>query len=91
MQSIMQTQKRCYLTESTVALEKHHVMNGTGLRGKAEKHGLWVWLSADMHRWIHNTPDGRKRARQMKAEAQRVFEETHTHAEWMALFHKNYL
>lgn len=91
MQSVMQKQKRCYLTNSTVGLEKHHVMNGTGLRDKAEKYGLWVWLTADMHRWIHNTPDGRKYAYTLKAEAQRVFEQTHTRAEWMANFHKNYI
>ena len=90
MQSIMQKQERCYLTDSTTGLDKHHIMNGA-YRDKAEKYGLWVWLRHDVHMWLHQTPQGAKYARELKQQAQREFEKTHTRAEWLTLFHRNYL
>lgn len=71
-------------------MDKHHIMNGA-YRAKSEKYGLWVWLHHDVHMWLHQTPDGAKYARELKKTAQRIFEEEHSRAEWMALFKKNYL
>ena len=47
-ESIMQTEKRCYLTGAEVWLDKHHVFTGPR-RKAADKWGCWVWLRADYH------------------------------------------
>ena len=90
MKSILQNEKQCFFTGRTDNLQKHHVMNGNGLRPKAEKYGLWVWLTATEHERIHSAAGTADRI-DLKRTAQAKFEETHTRAEWMALFHKNYL
>ena len=55
--------KYCYLTGEERGLEKHHIYYGTGLRQLSDKHGFWVWLTAEMHRgtegvaWQRRTRD----------------------------------
>ena len=51
MQSIMQSEKECYMCGSQRALEKHHVFGGPN-RKLSEKYGLTVWLC----HWCHNEP-----------------------------------
>lgn len=81
---------RCRFTGTTTALEQHHVMNGNGFRKKAEHDGLWIMISHNIHRWIHDTGDGAKFAKHLKAQAQHEFEKTHSRVEWMTRYKKDY-
>lgn len=80
----------CYKCKMEVICEFHHIMNGSAYRGDAEKIGAWVWLCSRCHHWAHTTGEGARYLRKLKAEAQAAYEEDHTRAEWMYLFHKNY-
>lgn len=79
-----------YLSGRGGPLEKHHIMNGPH-RKKSEQLGLWVMITPEEHRYLHDTKDGTKRRLELKAEAQRAFEKDHPRGEWMKLFKKNYL
>lgn len=79
-----------YLSGMGGTLEKHHIMNGPH-RKKAEQLGLWVMITPEEHRYLHDTKDGTKRRLELKAEAQRAYEKDHPRGEWMWLFKKNYL
>lgn len=99
--SIMQDKKECYMCRakygegidlSPYNLEVHHVFFGTANRKKSEAHGLKVWLCPGCHR------TSRVSAHQciavadyLKREGQEAFERTHTRAEFMKIFGKNYL
>ena len=49
LNSIIQTEKECYLTGSIKNLHEHHVFFGSGKRKLSEKYGLKVWLRDDWH------------------------------------------
>ena len=89
--SIMQEEKRCYITHRTTNLEVHHCLNGTHQRKKADVDGLWVYLTADVHRYIHQTIEGHELLMQLKREAQQAYERTHTRAEFIKRYGKSYL
>lgn len=82
--------QRCFYTRRPTK-EVHHVMNGTADRPKADEDGLWIYVTRSRHEWLHNTPDGKKEMKRLKALAQKKYEETHTHEEWMRRYHKNYV
>lgn len=93
MKSIMQDEKRCYLTGSTTGLQKHHIF-GAFNRDNSERYGLWVWLRWDRHLADspHATPHNSKDVDLMlKKTAQRKFEETHSREEFMQIFGRNWL
>lgn len=91
MKSLMQDDiSVSFLSGKGGQLEKHHVMNGNPYREYAEIYGLWVMLTPEEHRWVHDTSQGRKYGRLLKAMAQEVFEEEFSHEEWFETFHKNY-
>lgn len=48
MKSIIQTEKKCYLTGRTDNLHEHHVFNGKN-RKLSEKYGLKVYLVGNLH------------------------------------------
>lgn len=48
MESIIQDEKKCFITGATTDLHSHHIFGG-GLRQKSEKYGLKVWLRSDYH------------------------------------------
>lgn len=91
MKSIMQTEKECYITKSTLNLHKHHIMNHA-FRNKSEHYGLWVYLRSDWHIQtpyaVHND---RKLDLRLKREAQERFEVLYGHDLWMQEFKRNYL
>ena len=88
MKSIIQHEKKCYLTGYTHDLDKHHLFGGA-LRNWSEKEGLWIYLRHDIHMAIHqHRPD---LERKLKAVGQKKFEETHTREEFMKHVRKNYL
>lgn len=87
---IQKDESRCYLTGSTLHLDKHHCMNGA-FRKKAEQDGLFVYLNHEVHMYLHNTGEGRQKMNELKVIAQKKYEENHTHEEWMERYKKNYV
>ena len=81
---------RCFYSKKPTT-EVHHVMNGNADRRKADEDGLWIYVTRSRHDWLHNTPDGKKEMKRLKALAQQAYEKTHSHAEWMRRYHKNYV
>ena len=91
MKSILQNEKKCYITGDTNNLHCHHIYAGTN-RQVSEKHGFKVWLRADWHNMSNYGVHLNKNLDlHLKQECQRKFEETHTRAEFMALIGRNYL
>lgn len=92
MHSIIQTEKRCYVTGETRNLDLHHVFKGSR-RNSSEKHGLTVWLRHDIHLDMH---DHRKPyetlENDLKVIAQQAFEDNGgTREEFFQAFGANYL
>lgn len=101
MKSILHNKKdgTCYLcmklhgdySRKTV-LQEHHAIPGTANRHMSEKYGLKVYLDIQHHlegpEAVHQNEEI---SILVKQDAQRAFEKTHTRAQWMAAFGKNYL
>ena len=73
------------------ATELHHILSGFR-RANADADGLCVWLC----HWCHNEPpDGvhynPERRLYLRKIAQQEYEKTHTRAEFMARYGKNFL
>lgn len=90
MKSILQVEKECFKTHVTYDLDCHHVMNGA-FRKKSDKYGLWIYLNHNVHMWLHYTHEGKMYERELKAFAQKTFEEIYNHELWMKEFKRNYL
>lgn len=92
MDSIIQTEKKCYFCHQTYGLESHHCLHGTANRKKAEQYGLKVWLCNNHHTGqagVHRNKDFDVFLKQL---AQRTFEEkVGTREQFMEEFGKNYL
>ena len=89
--SIIQNEKRCYITGWTVNLHKHHIFGG-GRRKASEQYGLWVWLRADWHNLSNYGVHFNKELDMLlKQKAQLAFERDHTRAEFRKIFGRNYL
>lgn len=90
--SKMQNGKKCYLTHmENVPLEVHHCLNGTSQRKKCDEDGLWVYLTPQIHRYIHQTIEGRELLLSLKKEAQKCYENEHTREEFIKRYGKSYL
>lgn len=46
--------KECYLCETTIGLEVHHCLHGTGRRKLADEDGLTVYLCHKCHMELHD-------------------------------------
>ena len=86
--SIMQDEKRCYITGSEIWLDKHHIYHGSR-RKAADKYGCWVWLRHDIHMELHDR--NKELDRMLQRECQQRFEELYSHEEFMEVFGKSYL
>ena len=86
--SILQDEKKCFITGYEGQLDRHHVYHGPR-RLAAEKYGCWVWLRHDIHMELHD----RNKAldRMLQRTCQERFEEIYSHEEFMDVFGKNYL
>lgn len=92
MKSIIQNEKVCYISGSTVGLEEHHIFYGTANRRLSEKYGLKIWLSAYWHRdYVNGIHFNKELDTKVKKIAQARFEETHTREEFIRIFGRNYL
>lgn len=92
MQSIIQTEKRCYVCGTTYNLHDHHIFYGNSNRKQSEKHGLKVWLCAHDHNMsVAGVHFNKELDTELKQMAQAKFEETHTREEFRAVFGKSWL
>ena len=85
--SLLQSDKKCFKCGSPYA-DLHHIRLGNCTRRRAEHHGMFVYLCRAHHRWLHDHPECKEELQRL---AQKRFEETHSHEEYMKLFRKNYL
>lgn len=88
MDSIMQSDKACYVTGTVNALDKHHIFHGPR-RNAADKWGCWVWLTHQVHMDLHQRDTDLDR--QLKQLCQQRFEELYGHDKFMEVFGKSYL
>ncbi len=90
-QSIMQTERECFITGDKNGLHKHHIFQGCR-RQASDKWGCWVWLRWDWHNGasygVHNDAELSLR---LKKECQEKFESLYGHEKFMEVFGKNYL
>ena len=94
MKSIMQNDKRCFITGRDYNLHKHHIF-GAANRKISEKYGLWVWLNAEIHNGnnpdaVHNNPN-QGYDLMLKQLCQRKYEEENTRENFIALIGKSWL
>lgn len=91
MKSILQDEKKCYVTEHTNALHKHHIY-GASNRKISEDNGFWVWLTPEYHnmsdRGVHFNKEFDTL---LKQECQAKYEETHSREDFIALIGRSYL
>lgn len=91
-ESIMQNEKKCYLTGRTDNLHKHHIYEGVGRRKLSEKYGCWVWLTGEWHNQSnHGVHFNRPLDLLLKCKCQKRFEETHSRTEFIQIFGRSYL
>ena len=92
--SILQSEKVCYITGSKINLHKHHIFHGTGNRKISEDNGFWVWLQGDWHNQsdygVHGK-DGHDINFKLKEVCQAEYEKTHGREEFLQLIGRNYL
>ena len=89
--SIMQDEKKCWVTGSTENLHRHHVFFGA-YRQSSEKYGCWVWLRADWHNMSdYGVHFNKELDLTLKKICQERFERIYDHKLFMAVFGKNYL
>lgn len=91
MKSVLQTHKSCLICGKKGFLHVHHVFGGRN-RKKSEKYGMKVYLCPDHHnmseKGVHFDP---LLDLSVKKYAQKIFEENHSHEEFMKEFGRNYL
>ena len=91
MDSILQTKKECFMCRTTIGLHDHHIF-GAANRKWSEQYGLKVWLCAHHHNMSDEGVHFNKALDlQLKQIAQREFEDTYGHDEFMRIFGRNYL
>ena len=87
--SIMQTEKKCYISGAEYNLDQHHIVGGTANRKISDKWGIWCWLRHDIHMDLHDR--NQELDYKLKIEAQQIFEKLYSHEKWMELFRRSYL
>jgi len=86
-----QVEKKCYITEATKGLHKHHIFGGPN-RKLSEQYGLYVYLIPEYHTGAKGVHFNREFDLQLKREGQRKFERLHgSREDFRRIFGKNYL
>lgn len=93
--SIIQNKKRCYVCESCLNLEEHHIFFGTANRKLSEKDGLKVWLCSYHHRsekGVHGR-DGSTLDCYLKSEAELAYMQHYnkTKEDFIKKYGRNYI
>lgn len=90
-ESILQKEKKCFITGRTDNLHCHHIYFGSNRR-VSDLCGFWVWLTGEWHNQSsHGVHFNHGLDIYLKQECQRVFEEKHSRKEFMHLIGRNYL
>jgi len=72
-------------------VEEHHIFPGPN-RKWSDRYNLVVYLCGEHHRYGQDAAHANRGfAARLKQDGQRKFEETHTRAEFMKIFGRNYL
>lgn len=91
MRSILQSEKRCFVTGRTYGLHKHHIYGGPNRR-ISEKCGFFVYLIPELHntsnKGVHFNKDFDM---YLKKSCQTEFEKIYTRDEFMVLIGRSYL
>lgn len=45
-----------YFNKKTKGCEKHHIFGGAANRPKSEQYGLFIWLTPEQHKYLHDYP-----------------------------------
>ena len=90
-ESLISTEKKCWVCGTTQGLHKHHIFPGA-FRKASEQYGCWVWLCG----WHHNLSNegvhfDRRLDNDLRRVCQRKFEEIHGHEKFMTVFRRNLL
>ena len=89
--SILQEEKKCYVTGRTYGLHKHHIYGGAN-RKISEQNGFYVWLIPEYHNMSdYGVHFDKAFDLKLKQDCQRKYEETRSREEFIALIGKNYL
>lgn len=90
--SILQTEKECFVTGRTDNLHEHHIYFGRGQREISEASGFKVWLTGTKHNESNQGVHFNKEFDlYLKRICQEKFEETNSRAEFMQLIGRSYL
>lgn len=94
MNSILQSNKRCWVCGITSPLHLHHVVGGSGKRAISDREGLTIWLCPYHHnmsdKGIHFDKELDLRVKQM-AQMEWMQQNNKTIEDWIKLFRRNYL
>lgn len=89
--SILQNEKRCFISGSTTGLQRHHIYFGANRR-ISEQNGFYVWLIPEYHNMSdYGVHFDKAFDLKLKQDCQRKYEETHSREEFIALIGRNYL
>lgn len=79
-----------YFNKKTKGCEKHHIFGGVANRPKSEEYGLFVWLTPDQHKYLHDHPSEMLK---LKKIAQATFMNYYNKSieEFISLFRKSWL
>lgn len=92
--SILQNEKKCYITGQTNNLHRHHIYFGNPYRRISEENGFWVYLAGYLHNQSNegvHCKNGRELDLILKQHCQRKYEETHSREEFLKLIGKSYI
>ncbi len=89
--SILQNEKRCFISGSTTGLQRHHIYFGANRR-ISEENGFYVWLIPEYHNMSdYGVHFDKAFDLKLKQDCQRKYEETHSREEFIALIGRSYL
>ena len=89
--SILQSEKECFLTHRKSGLHKHHIYGGPNRR-ISEKNGFFIWLVPHYHNMSEEGIHFNKKLDlEVKRLCQKKYEETHSREEFIKLIGRSYL
>lgn len=95
MNSIMQNKKECFICQSQINLEEHHIFFGNANRRLSEQDGLKVWLCVEHHRGTNGVhgKNGNELDHRLKQIAEKKWIDTYNKSinDFIKKFGRNYL
>lgn len=89
--SIMQNEKKCWVTDVTEGLHCHHIYRAAN-RKLSEQYGCYIWLRPDWHNMSnYGIHFDKSFDNDMKQLCQRRFEETYPDLDFRQIFGKSFL